>query len=112
MVDDHPRVGALNEDLTLTARCHFAPTEQDPCCGLDATVHAISEDATGYRAGLLACDGHADVARALATWVHPVDSACSLPDAEFDHRTNRCIHQTPDTPKALSATLVGDSRGN
>jgi hypothetical protein len=97
MTSDHPRVGALSEDPLLTARCHFAPTEQDPPCGRDATVHVISEDATGYRASLLACDRHADVARALATWEHPLDSPCGLPDSMFDARANRCYHQTPDT---------------
>lgn len=99
-----PYVGRPSEEWQV-GHCQYAPTPADVLCLADAKWHGICEDFKG----LECCDEHKPIMATLARWIHPLESACGLPDARFIESENRCVVPWSGGVPALSeeASAVG-----
>lgn len=89
------------------ATCTYEPLGSGTACASTAAVHVMVEDVRYGRCGLVACDEHADLARADgAVQEHPHEPVCGQPDALWDPRANRCVMTGTGYPKTSSAALV------
>jgi hypothetical protein len=102
-----PYVGYLGEEWQV-GRCLYAPTPADVLCLADAVWHGICVDFKG----LECCEEHKPIMATLARWIHPLESACGLPDAEFFEDINRCVVPWGDEARAMSEACVSVGVGS
>lgn len=80
-----PRIGDLSPEWHA-GRCSYAEDERSVACLRDAAWHGIAAD---YR-GMESCDLHKPIMDVLVRWTHPLEPACSLPEARFHEDVNEC----------------------
>lgn len=105
-----PFIGPLDRD-DHAGLCSYSDRPGEPLCLAEATWHGIFTDEHGeIDGGLVSCDRHEAIMRALVLWVHPHDVPCGLPDARFFEDVNLCAVPWDDDDVALMATAMAEAQ--
>jgi hypothetical protein len=77
--------GQYAQHLSWSCGCKGHATA--PACMRSATWHGLNVDTDEM---MCSCDAHNPVMELCADWVHPMGSACFLPDSQFFYPENVC----------------------
>jgi hypothetical protein len=96
-------------DPRHTGLCCYGVDLAAPLCLAEATWHGyVADDRVEPVAGLECCDQHKPILQQLATWIHPHDTPCGLPEALFYPDLNLCAVPWDEDEMAVAAPeLVG-----
>lgn len=102
------RYGRLHGVVATHWACGFGENREAPRCGREAAWHAavMDEGRTEPIAMMACCDEHRSALERSATFVHPMDSACGLPDSRFVWPENFCY--LPEADSALEAMAMAE----